>query len=77
MKRVIKFLPIAAIVLGSGLALATTSVVSTPNVYWDGSSWQTLTTTSYSCIDVDDHCTAYKDSQGQIQNASRGQFVPN
>lgn len=78
MKNVIKFLPIAAIILGSGLAMANTKKMNPHNVYYrqsDG-TWQDLTYPdgSYHCPGTG-LCTAYKDANGDIWDESEGTFT--
>lgn len=77
MKKLIKFLPLAAIVFGSTLALATTQKMNEPNVYWDGNDWQPLTlqTNQYTCEDTG-WCTAHKDANG-VTDIRPGEFTPN
>lgn len=81
MKKVFKFLPIAAIVFGSGLALATTTKMDGPNVYKDPvtGEWENLSPQyppgSYHCPGAGE-CTAYRDEHGNISKIEPGVFTP-
>lgn len=81
MKKVIKLLPIAAIVLGTMLAMATTQKTNPANVYWDPveSSWEDLSEYppgTYHCPDSG-VCTAYMDPiTGDISDRTDGKFTP-
>ena len=79
MKKIIKFLPAMAILLASGLAVATTSKVNTPNVYKDPSDgiWKNLSGFSgeYDCLG-DGECTAHRDELGNITAVNNGVFTP-
>ncbi len=79
MKNVIKFLPVMAILLGSGLALATTQNLNAHNVYWDGSAWQPIPSGQvYNCDESSTQfCTAYQDEFGNVseEDISRGNRV--
>jgi|GEM_PF-2286686 len=58
MKKVIKFLPVAAIVLGSGLAVATTQPVQQPKYGYFNGQWESISPT-HTCSDpYDVPCTA-------------------
>jgi hypothetical protein len=79
MKNLIKFLPMAAIVLGGGLALATTTKESGPNVYKHPvtGQWTDLSPYppgSYTCPD-DGECTAFRDEEGNISKIEPGVFT--
>jgi hypothetical protein len=78
MKKLIKLLPLAAIVFGSTLALATTQKMNEPNVYWDGDDWQPLTLlpSQYTCPGAGD-CTGFKDDKGNVTEIRPGVFTPN
>lgn len=78
MKKIIQFLPIAAIILGSGLAMASTKKMNPHNVYLRQSdnTWQDLTVPeeAYHCPGSG-YCTAYKDANGDIWDESDGTFT--
>ncbi|WP_367915793.1 hypothetical protein [Leadbetterella sp. DM7] len=82
MKKIIKFLPVAAIVLGGSLALATTTKMEAPNVYKHPitGNWTPLAPTyppgSYTCPD-EGECTAFRDGSGNITEVTPGVFTPN
>lgn len=77
MKNVIKFLPLAAIVLAGGLAMATTKKMNAHNVYWDGNEWQPLTLQpdQYECEGAG-WCTGYEDENGEVSDKRPGEFIP-
>ncbi len=69
MKKVIRFLPVMAILLGSGLALATTKPTMAPQYYKNNTTgeWRSLTedgivlgdeSGQYSCAPLPGQCTA-------------------
>ena len=66
-----------AIILGSGLALATTQKMNAHNVYWDGEDWQELELqpNQYTCPGSG-WCTAYEDEEGNISDERQGKFTP-
>lgn len=83
----VKYLPVFALLLGSSLAVATTSRTATPQFYkeQDG-SWQSLdgktlgsASGQYRCNSNDDECTAEGvDAAGNpIGNITSGQLVQN
>lgn len=81
MKKVIKFLPLAAIVLGSGFAMATTKKMNDHNVYWDpiAESWEDLSPylpENYDCDGENGWCTAFRNNSQQILDERPGTFEP-
>jgi hypothetical protein len=76
MEKIIKFLPVMAILLASGLAVATTKKVNAPNVYWNGTSWQQLTHQpgDYTCPGTG-WCTGYWDGD-EVLDIEDGIFTP-
>ena len=74
MKKIIKFLPVMAILLGSGLAVATTSPRNAPNVRWNGTNWVPLSGT-YICLEGTSQCVAHKTPDDSIINVTFGDFV--
>lgn len=76
MKRVIKFLPALAILLASGLAIATTKKMNEPNVYWDGEEWLPLTINQdqYTCPGTG-QCTGHWNGV-QVIDIEDGVFTP-
>lgn len=72
-------MPVAAIVLGSGLAVATTNKLNPHNVYKDpvSGAWENLSEFSgnYSCED-EGQCTGYRDSTNHIIDIRNGVFTP-
>jgi hypothetical protein len=76
MKKIIKFLPAMAILLASGLAVATTSKVSTPNVRWDTAQNEWVSFSGeYLCDSAPELCVAHQDDQDNITNIQFGEFV--
>lgn len=83
----IKYLPVLALLLGSTLAVATTSRTAVPQFYKDqDGDWQSLAgktlgsaSGQYSCNSNDDQCTAESlDEAGNpIGNITDGQLVQN
>lgn len=68
-----------ALLLGGGLALATTHKQEEPNIYKDPVSgeWEDLSeyTGDYDCEDAGE-CTAFRNSMGQITHVNPGTFTP-
>lgn len=80
MKKVIKFLPVAAIILGGTMALATTTKMEEPNVYKhpDTGVWTDISDYppgSYDCLNQGE-CTAYRDKDGNFSKIRPGVFTP-
>lgn len=74
MKKLINFLPAIAILLASGLAVATTSPRNAPNVKWNGTTWVPLSGT-YICLEDTPPCVAHRTEGGSIINVTYGAFV--
>ena len=72
MKKIIKFLPAMAILLASGLAVATTSKSFDHNVQWDGSEWQEIPEgqTVNCTVNPQRLCKAFRDGSGYVDPLS-------
>jgi hypothetical protein len=77
MEKIIKFLPVMAILLASGLAVATTST-TTYNVYWDGSNWESIPPgQTVNCdSNPNQNCKAFRNAQGHISDIVKGDRLP-
>jgi hypothetical protein len=83
----VKYLPVFALLLGSTLALATTSRTAAPQFYKDqDGDWQSLVgktlgsaSGQYRCNSNEDDCTAegLDENSNPIGNITRGQLVQN
>ena len=74
MKKIINFLPAMAILLASGLAVATTSKSVDHNVQWDGTTWQPIPPgQTVNCSeDNTNYCKAYQDENLNISDIVYG-----
>ena len=78
MKKIIKFLPAMAILLASGLAVATTSKSVDHNVQWDGTEWQPIPGgQTVNCdSNPNQNCKAFRNALGQISDIVKGDRLP-